>query len=129
MIDSVAFSSWKQDVARSLVFQWVLLVVICGACAAFGWGVAINALVISLAIAIPNTALGAWMGVRLWLGKVSPLGVLLGSVVKTLFSVALIGAAFAVLQDIGWVWQGFFAGLVSMVLAPALFGLTVGRAV
>jgi F0F1-type ATP synthase assembly protein I len=127
MVDSIAFRQWKQDIARSLMFQWALLIMVCGACAVFGWDVAFNALVIGLAIAIPNTALGAWMGVRLMLGRVSPFGVFIGGIVKTLFSVVLIGAAFAALQEFGWVWQGFFAGLVSMVFSPALFGLTIGR--
>ncbi len=125
MVDAIAFRQWKQDVARSLVFQWLLLGVVCSACAVFGWDVALNALIIGLAIAIPNTALGAWMGVRLLLGKVNPFGVFIAGIIKTLFSVVLMGAAFAALQEFGWVWQGFFAGLVSMVFAPALFGLTV----
>jgi F0F1-type ATP synthase assembly protein I len=127
MVDAIAFRQWQQDVAKSLIFQWLLLVVVCSACAVFGWDVALNAFVISLAIAIPNTALGAWMGIRLLLGRVSPFGVFIGGIVKTLFSVVLIGAAFAALQEFGWVWQGFFAGLVSMVFAPALFGLTAAR--
>jgi F0F1-type ATP synthase assembly protein I len=127
MVDAIAFSQWKQDVARSLLFQWVLLVVVCSACAVLGWDVALNALLVGLAIAIPNTALGAWMGIRLLLGKVSPFGVFIGGILKTLLSVVLIGAAFTALQELGWVWQGFFAGLVSMVLSPALFGLTAAR--
>ena len=127
MVDAIAFSQWKQDIARSLLFQWVLLVVVCSACAVLGWDVALNALLVGLAIAIPNTALGAWMGIRLLLGKVSPFGVFIGGIVKTLLSVVLIGAAFTALQELGWVWQGFFAGLVSMVLSPALFGLTAAR--
>ncbi len=129
MVDAIAFRQWKQDVARSLVFQWLLMAVVCSVCAVFGWDLALNALIVALAVAIPNTALGAWMGVRLMLGRVSPLGVFIGGIIKTLFSVVLIGAAFAALQEFGWVWQGFFAGLVSMVIAPALFGLTVGRTV
>jgi hypothetical protein len=53
--------------------------------------------------------------------------VFIGGIIKTLFSMVLIGAAFAALQEFGWVWQGFFAGLVSMGFSPALFGLTIGR--
>jgi cytochrome bd-type quinol oxidase subunit 2 len=127
MVDSNALKQWKQDVARSLIFQWALLLAVCGVCAAVSWGVALNAVIVGLAIAVPNTALGAWMGVRLLLGKVNPFGVFIGGIIKTLFSVVLIGAAFAALKEFGWVWQGFFAGLVSMVFAPALFGLTIGR--
>jgi F0F1-type ATP synthase assembly protein I len=127
MVDVIAFRQWQQDVARSLVFQWLLLAVVCGVCAAFGWDLSLNALIVGLAVAVPNTALGAWMGVRLMLGRVSPLGVFIGGIVKTLFSIVLIGAAFAALQEFGWVWQGFFVGLVSMVFAPVLFGLTIAR--
>jgi F0F1-type ATP synthase assembly protein I len=126
MIDSIAFRLWKHDVLRSLVFQWVLLLVVCGVCLVLSPGAAINALVVSLAVAIPNTALGAWMGIRLMLGKVGSVSVLIGGFLKTLLSAVLIGAAFAVLQEFGWVWQGFFAGLVSMVFAPVLFGILLG---
>ncbi len=129
MIDSIAFRMWKQDVLNSLMFQWILLTVVCAVCSGFGWDVALNALLVGSAIAIPSTALGAWMGIRLILGKVGSASVLIGGFFKTLLSVVLIGAAFAALQEFGWVWQGFFVGLVSMVFAPVLFGLTFGRSV
>jgi F0F1-type ATP synthase assembly protein I len=129
MIDSIALRMWKQDVLRSLVFQWVLLLFVCGACIVFGWLMAVNALCVGLAIVIPSTALGAWMGIRILFGKVGSISVLIGGLLKTLLSAILIGAAFAVLQDIGWVWQGFFVGLVSMVFAPVLFGIVFGQSV
>jgi F0F1-type ATP synthase assembly protein I len=122
-VDTIAWHFWKQDVAKSLVFQWFLLAVVSGACAVWSGAAALSALCAGCAIAIPNTALGAWMGLKIVLGQSSPLGVLLGGVVKTLLSVVLIGAAFAALQEFGWVWQGFFAGLVGTVFAPLLFGL------
>jgi F0F1-type ATP synthase assembly protein I len=127
MSKSIALKQWKQDVARSLIFQWALLVLVCCACAVFGWDVAINASLAGLAVFIPNVALGAWMGVRLLLGEGSPYGMLIGGVLKTLLSVVLIGAAFAALQEFGWVWQGFFVGLLSTVFAPVLFGITIGQ--
>jgi hypothetical protein len=127
MVDSIALKQWEEDVAGSLMFQWCLLLLVCGACALFAWGAALNALLVGLAIAVPNTALGAWMGIRVLLGNVNPAGVFIGSILKTLLSVGLIGAAFFAAQDFGWVWQGFFAGLVSMVFAPVLFGLSFGR--
>jgi F0F1-type ATP synthase assembly protein I len=129
MVDSIAFRMWKQDVLRSLMFQWALLAVVCAVCAGLGWGMALNALLAGLAVAIPSTALGAWMGIRLMLGKVGSASVLIGGFLKTVLSAILIGAAFAALQEFGWVWQGFFVGLVSMVFAPVLFGLTFGRSV
>jgi hypothetical protein len=127
MVDSIALKQWKQDVAKSLLFQWGLLAIVCGACALVDWKMALNAAVVGFATAVPNTALGAWMGIRLLLGKVSSIGMLVGGFIKTLISAVLIGAAFLALQEFGWVWQGFFAGLVSTVFAPALFGLTIGR--
>lgn len=126
-MDTIAWNFWKQDVAKSLLVQWALLVVVSGACALWSGQAAVSAICAGCAIAIPNTALGAWMGLRLLLGKSSSLGVLLGSVVKTLLSVVLIGAALAVLQELGWVWQGFFAGLVVTGFAPLVFGLMVKR--
>ena len=127
MIDRIAFEFWRQDVAKSIGFQWGLLLVVVGLCAGLGANAAVNAALAGAAIAIPNTALGAWMGVRLWLGKVSPFGVFIGGIVKTLLSVVLIGAAFAALQALGWVWQGFLAGLISMVLSPVVFGLAYSQ--
>lgn len=75
------------------------------------------------AVAVPHTALGAWMGLRIVLGKIDALSVFIGGILKTLLSVVLIGAAFAASQELGWAWQGFLAGLISMVLSPLVFGL------
>ncbi len=125
-MDNIAWTFWRQDVAGSLRVQWLLLLVVSGACALWSGLAGLSALCAGCAIAIPNTALGAWMGLRLLLGKTNPLGVLLGSVVKTLLSVVLIGAAMTVLQEFGWVWQGFLAGLVITGFAPMLFGLMHG---
>jgi F0F1-type ATP synthase assembly protein I len=127
MSKTIALKQWKKDVVRSLIFQLVLLFLVCCACAVFGWNVAVNATIAGLAVVIPNVALGAWMGVRLLLGEVSPYGMLIGGALKTLLSVVLIGAAFAALQEFGWVWQGFFAGLLSTVFAPVLFGISTGQ--
>ena len=126
MRQTIAYRAWVQDVAKPLVFEWVLLALITLMCAVFGvlGGLtAMNALFSGAAIAVPHTTLGAWMGVRILLGKSSPLGVFTGSVVKTLFSIVLIGAAFAALQELGFVWQGFMAGLVGMAMSTALYGL------
>jgi hypothetical protein len=126
-MDRIAFRLWQQDVAYSLVFQWGLLLAVCGLSGFFGATFALNAALAGMAVAIPNTALGAWMGIKLWLGKVNPFGVFIGGIVKTLLSVVLIGAAFAALQELGWAWQGFLAGLISMVLSPVVFGLVFSQ--
>jgi F0F1-type ATP synthase assembly protein I len=127
MSKSIALKQWKQDVVRSLVFQSGLLLLVCCACAVFGWDVALNAAFAGLAIVIPNIALGAWIGVKLLLGQASPYGMLISGFLKTLFSLVLMGAAFAALQEFGWVWRGFFAGLLSTVFAPVLFGVFIGQ--
>jgi hypothetical protein len=126
-MDRIAFRLWQQDVANSLAFQWGLWFLVCGFSSFFGAEFAVNAALAGAAVAIPSTALGAWMGVRLWLGKVSPFGVFIGGIVKTLLSTVLIGAAFAALQELGWAWQGFLAGLISMVLSPVVFGLVFSQ--
>lgn len=123
-IDPIAFHQWKHDVGMSIAFQWCLLILVCLVCAVFSVQAAINASLVGGAVAMPNTALGAWMGLRLMLGKANAFSVFLGGIVKTIVSTALISAAFIASQAFGWVWQGFFAGLVSMVLSPLIFGLT-----
>jgi F0F1-type ATP synthase assembly protein I len=100
-VDQIAFRCWQQDVLRLLGLQWSVWVCLVAVCAVFGLECALNAALAGAAIAIPNTALGAWMGVRLWLGRVDALGVLVGAVIKTLLSVVFIGAAFTALQAIG----------------------------
>lgn len=122
-MDKISFQLWRQDVAKSLVFQWCLLGLVCAFSGFAGFDAMVSVLVSGAAIAVPNTALGAWMGIRLWLGKASAAGVFIGSALKTLVSVVLLCAAFAALQEFGWVWQGFLAGLMSMVLSPVVFGI------
>ena len=126
-MNALAISFWRQDVLRPIKFQWAALLFVCAITVFVEPEMAINAAIGGLGVLIPNTALGAWMGVRAFLGKVGMLGVLLGSVVKTFFSLVLMGSGFAFLQtsvEIGWVWQGFLAGLVSVVFAPIVHGIT-----
>ena len=123
MTQTFAYRAWVQDVAKPLAFEWLLLIVITLVCLGFGAAVALNALLAGVAIAVPHTTLGAWMGVRMFLAKTSPLGVFIGSIMKTLFSIVLVGAAFTALQELGFVWQGFMAGLVGMAMSTALYGL------
>ncbi len=126
-MERIALKLWQQDVASPLAFQWLLLALVCAVSGFFGLGYMLNAALAGAAIAIPNTVLGAWMGVKLWLGNVSPFGVLIGGIAKTMLSVVFTGAAFAVLQELGWAWQGFLAGLISMVLSPVVFGLAFSQ--
>lgn len=99
----------------------------CGVWALWNTLASLNAFLAGLAVLIPNTALGAWVGIRLLLGNASGFGMLVGSLLKTGFTVIWIIVAFFSLQKLGWVWQGFFAGLVGMVFAPVLFGMLPSR--
>ena len=126
MVQSLAHRAWVRDVAKPLAFQWLLLLAVTLMASMGGWLAGVNALLAGAAIAVPHTTLGAWMGVKIFMQRPSPMGVLLGGVIKTLFSIGLIGAAFAALQELGWVWQGFMAGLVSMAMSTVLYGLFGG---
>jgi F0F1-type ATP synthase assembly protein I len=122
-VEPLAWRLWRKDVAASLLFQWGVLSVVCAVCAAVGWDVALNALLAGLAVLLPYTVLGIWLGVRLLLGKADTYGALIGGFIKTVLSVVLLTLAIIGLQELKWVWQGFFAGLIAVVIAPALFGV------
>jgi hypothetical protein len=122
-IDMLIWRLWRHDVALSLMFQWCVLILLVAVCATFSYDCALNAVFSGLAVLLPYTLLGVWLGVRLLLGKVDTYGVFIGSFIKTVLNVVLLTASIIVLQNLTWVWQGFFAGLIAMVVSPALWGL------
>ncbi len=122
-VDMLAWRLWRQDVAQSLVFQWCVFLLVLLVCVLFGVDVAINALCAGLAVLLPYTVLGVWLGVRLLLGKVDVYGVFIGGFIKMVLSVVLVTVSVIKLQELKWVWQGFFAGLITAVFLPALFGV------
>jgi hypothetical protein len=120
-INLIAWQLWRKDVAEVLLFQWLLLFFIVSIGSLLNWGFALSALISGLAILLPSTVLGMWLGLRLFLGKNGPYGIFIGGFIKTLSSAVLLGTALVLLKEFGLVWQGFFMGLISMVLAPILF--------
>ena len=120
---SFAYRAWIKDVAKPLVFEWLLLTIVTLACLVFGAKTAVNTLLAGMAIVLPHTVLGVWIGFRAVVGAANPIGVFIGSVIKTLVSVVFLGLAFVYLQDYGFVWLSFFLGLTAAAMSTMFYGV------
>ncbi|MEN9912041.1 MAG: hypothetical protein RI956_485 [Pseudomonadota bacterium] len=125
--DTIALSAWHKDVWSVLVFQCLLLIsLVLVAAIFFSYLSAANILFSGLSIFVPSLILGVWWRYKILRGNFSSNMMLIALFLKTILSgICLVGSLF-ILKDFHWVWQGFFIGLISMVLSPTLCGLWYG---
>jgi hypothetical protein len=92
----------------------------------FSYLSAVNILFSGLSIFIPSLILGIWWRYKILRGSFSSSMMFIALFLKTILSGICLAGSLFILKDFYWVWQGFFTGLISMVLSPTLCGLWYG---
>jgi hypothetical protein len=125
--NTVALSVWRKDVRSVLIFQCLLLIsLVLAAVVFFSYLSAVNILFSGLSIFIPSLVLGVWWRYKILRGNFSSNMMFIALFLKTILSGICLAGSLFILKDFYWVWQGFFTGLISMVLSPTLCGLWYG---
>lgn len=125
--DTIALSAWYKDVWSVLVLQCMLLIsLVLIAAVFFSYLSAVNILLSSLSIFIPSLILGVWWRYKIVQGGFSSNIMFIALCLKAVLSSLCLAGSLFLLKDFHWVWQGFFIGLISMVLSPTLCGLWYG---
>jgi hypothetical protein len=125
--NTVNLSVWRKDVQSVLVCQCLLLVNLVLLAAIFsGYLSALNVLFSGLSIFIPSLILGVWLCYKTLKSGFNSNVMLVALLLKAVLSGLCLAGSLVVLKDLGWVWQGFFVGLVFTVLAPMLYGVYRG---
>ena len=126
-LSTTALCVWRKDVQSILIFQCLLLIVlVLIGVIFFNRLFVVNVLLSSLSIFVPSLFLGIWWRYKILQGSFSSNMLFIAIFLKTILSGLCLIASLFVLKDFYWVWQGFFVGLISMVLSPTLCGLWHG---
>ncbi len=126
-LNTTALCVWRKDVQSILIFQCLLLIVlVLIGVIFFNRLFVVNVLLSSLSIFVPSLFLGIWWRYKILRGSFSSNMLFIAIFLKTILSGLCLIASLFVLKDFYWVWQGFFVGLISMVLSPTLCGLWHG---